>query len=102
MPSYADLSAERQQQHAHLFYTDTGANVKRLLQIIKSIDTQTSTVADVRVFQLKYANAASAAKLINEIFKVDTQQSQPAEQRRKFLRAHPPAADGRRRWRRRR
>ena len=70
IPSYADLSANATSNT--LIVTDTGANIKRLLQIISSLDTQTSTVADVKVFQLKYANAASAAKLINEIFKVDT------------------------------
>ena len=74
IPSYADLSANATSNT--LIVTDTGANIKRLLQIISSLDTQTSTVADVRVFQLKYANAASAAKLINEIFKVDTNPQQ--------------------------
>ncbi len=74
IPSYADLSANATSNT--LIVTDTGANIKRLLQIIASLDTQTSTVADVKVFQLKYANAASAAKLINEIFKSDTNPQQ--------------------------
>ncbi len=71
IPSYADLSANASSNT--LLITDTTANVKRLMKIIAAMDTQTSTVSDVRVFQLKYANAASAARLINDIFKADTQ-----------------------------
>ena len=56
----------------NLIVTDTGANIKRLLEIISAIDTQTSTVAAVKVFQLKYASAAAAAKLIMEVFKPET------------------------------
>lgn len=71
IPSYADLSANASSNT--LLVTDTTANIKRLMKIIAAMDTQTSTVSDVRVFQLKYANAASAARLINDIFKADTQ-----------------------------
>ena len=61
IPSYADISANASSNT--LLITDTGANVRRMLKIIAALDTQTSTVAVVKVFQLKYANAASAAKL---------------------------------------
>lgn len=58
-----------------LIVTDTTANIKRLVKIVKSVDTQMSTVADVKVFLLKYADARSTADLINEVFKQQTSSS---------------------------
>lgn len=55
-----------------LIITDTGANIKRLVKIVKSVDTQMSTVADVKVFLLKYADARNTAALINDVFKQQT------------------------------
>lgn len=74
IPSYAELTANAASNT--LLITDTNANIKRLMEMIRSIDTQTSTVAEVKVFQLKYANAASAARLITDLFKPDTNQQQ--------------------------
>ena len=51
-----------------LIFTDTASNIKRLVRIVKAVDTQMSTVADVKVFLLKYADAESTAELINEVF----------------------------------
>ena len=78
MPSYADLSANASSNN--LIVTDTGANMKRLLEIISALDTQTSTVAAVKVFQLKYASAAAAAKLITDVFKPDNAGQQQGNQ----------------------
>lgn len=58
-----------------LIVTDTTANVKRLVKIVKSVDTQMSTVADVKVFLLEYADADSTAELINEVFEQQTSSS---------------------------
>jgi general secretion pathway protein D len=58
-----------------LIVTDTTANIKRLVKIVKSVDTQMSTVADVKVFLLKYADARSTADLVNEVFKQQTSSS---------------------------
>ncbi len=58
-----------------LIITDTTANIKRLVKIIKSVDTQMSSVADVKVFLLKYADADQTADLINEVFKQQTSSS---------------------------
>lgn len=58
-----------------LIITDTTANIKRLVKIIKSLDTQMSAVADVKVFLLKYADADRTADLINEVFKQQTSSS---------------------------
>jgi len=71
IPSYADLSANAGSNT--LILTDTGANIKRIVEIIRAMDTQSTTVAEVKVFQLKFANATSAARLINDTFKDDQQ-----------------------------
>ncbi len=74
VPSYADLSANANSNS--LILTDTGANIRRIVEIIRAMDTQSTVVAEVKVFQLKYANASSAARLINDTFKEETQPSQ--------------------------
>jgi general secretion pathway protein D len=74
IPSYADLSANSGSNT--LILTDTGANIRRIVEIIRAMDTQSTVVAEVKVFQLKYANATSAARLINDTFKVDEQGAQ--------------------------
>ncbi|MEX0775582.1 MAG: type II secretion system secretin GspD [Phycisphaeraceae bacterium] len=67
IPAYADLSANVSTNT--LILTDTSANVRRVLQIIRALDTAVSEVTQVKVFQLKYANAANAARLITEVFR---------------------------------
>jgi general secretion pathway protein D len=52
-----------------LIITDTAANINRIAQIISATDRHMASTADIRIFQLQYASAANAAKLINEIFK---------------------------------
>lgn len=74
VPTYADLSANANSNT--LILTDTGANIRRIAEIIRAMDTQSTVVAEVKVFQLKYANAASAARLINETFKEEDRQQQ--------------------------
>ena len=74
IPSYADLSSNAATNT--LILTDTQTNVRRFVEIVNALDTQTATVSEVRVYQLKYANAANAARLINDLFRTD-QQGQP-------------------------
>jgi general secretion pathway protein D len=69
VPTYADLSANASTNA--LVYTDTQTNVRRLVEIIKALDSRMASVAEVKVFQLKYANAANAARLISDLFKPD-------------------------------
>ena len=69
IPSYADLSANESSNA--LILTDTGANVRRIVEIVKALDTTMASVTDVRVFQLEYAEASDAAELINDVFEVE-------------------------------
>ncbi|MFT3787650.1 MAG: type II secretion system secretin GspD [Tepidisphaeraceae bacterium] len=51
-----------------LILTDTSANARRLAEIVAALDTSVADSVDVQVIQLKYANAADAARLINDVF----------------------------------
>lgn len=51
-----------------LVITDTSANVRRVVEIVAALDTTVGSSVDVKVFQLKFATAGTAAKLINDVF----------------------------------
>ena len=74
IPTYADLSSNVSSNA--LIMTDTQANIRRVVEIVRALDTTLSAVTEVKVFQLKYANATSAARLVNEIFRQDAQSQQ--------------------------
>jgi general secretion pathway protein D len=62
-----------------LVITDTSANIRRVVEIVAALDTSLADAVDVKVFQLKFANAAAAARLINDVFSaadISTQQGQ--------------------------
>ncbi|MCK4998235.1 MAG: hypothetical protein KAS23_01830, partial [Anaerohalosphaera sp.] len=84
LPEYADISAN--QASNSLIITDTTANIKRMVEIVKSLDTQMATIAEVQVFHLIYADAENTADLINEVFEQDSQQSSSSQQRNPFTR----------------
>jgi len=89
IPSYADLSANASSNA--LILTDTEANIRRVVEIVQALDTHMSAVADVRVFQLRYASATNAARLINEVFREEsTAQQQQFGPMRGFRRFIPP------------
>ncbi len=51
-----------------IIITDTSANIRRIVEIISALDTSLAASTEVKVFQLKYANATAAAKLITDVF----------------------------------
>lgn len=51
-----------------LIVTDTEANIRRIVQIVRALDQSISQVTEVRVFQLQYADATETANLIEEVF----------------------------------
>ena len=59
-----------------LIMTDTNSNIKRVVQIVKSLDSGSVASSDIQVLTLKYASAAQTAKLITTIFKPESQQNQ--------------------------
>jgi general secretion pathway protein D len=76
IPSTADVTSNASSNT--LIITSTEATVRRVVEIIRAIDVHMSEVSQVKVFQLKYANAASAARLITEIFRQDQPGGQTA------------------------
>ena len=66
IPDYAALAANASSNA--LILTDTSANVRRIVEIVRILDTHMATVAQVRVFPLAYADASDAAALVNEVF----------------------------------
>lgn len=72
IPEYAQLSAN--QGTNSLILTDTSANIRRIMRIIRALDTHLATVSEVRVFRLKQAEASSTADLINSVFRTEEAQ----------------------------
>jgi general secretion pathway protein D len=56
-----------------LIITDSANNIRRIMEVIKAIDTNTAAVAEIKVFRLKYADAEDTADLINNLFSVQSQ-----------------------------
>lgn len=56
--------------------TDTAANIRRIVTIIANMDKRDAMENTIKVRQLKYADATSAARLITDIFKSEDQQGQ--------------------------
>jgi general secretion pathway protein D len=74
VPSGTDVASNASSNT--LIITGTESSIRRIAEIIKAIDVHMSEVSVVKVFQLKYANATSAARLITDVFKED-QTGQP-------------------------
>lgn len=66
LPSTATLTAN--EGGNALVITDTQTNIRRMAEIIKALDTTVSSLAAVRVFQLRYADAKSVATVLREVF----------------------------------
>ncbi len=68
IPSSTDVTSNAASNS--LIVTGSEAIVRKIAEIIAAVDAP-SDVAKVQVFQLKYANATAAAKLVMDIFKDD-------------------------------
>ena len=51
-----------------LVITDTQANIRRMAEIVKAIDSSISGITSVKVFTLKFADAKDLATVIKELF----------------------------------
>lgn len=58
-----------------IIITDTSARIRRVVEVINALDSHRTAVNDIKTFQLKFANATTTAKLINDIFKQDASSS---------------------------
>jgi general secretion pathway protein D len=67
IPTYAELTANASSNS--LILTDTEANIRRVVEIVRALDSALSSVTEVKVFPLKYADATKTATLIETLFK---------------------------------
>ncbi len=51
-----------------LIMTDTQANIRRMTEIIKALDSATIGINSIRIFPLKYSDAKALAGVIKELF----------------------------------
>ncbi|MCL2639798.1 MAG: hypothetical protein FWD53_03040, partial [Phycisphaerales bacterium] len=55
-----------------LVITDTAASIRKIVEVVSAMDKQLGTASEIKVFKLKYANAAAAARLITDTFRDTT------------------------------
>lgn len=68
-----------------LVVTDTQANIRRLVEIIKALDTSVSALSVVKVFALRYADAKTVANVLREVFADDTSTARGLDPRARFF-----------------
>lgn len=73
MPTGTSMSAN--QGANAIIITDTKANIRRMAQLVKALDTASVSAADVRVFALMYADATALAQVVTQLFQTDASQS---------------------------
>lgn len=70
-PSYATMTANESSNA--IVYTDTQTNVRRMVEIIRALDTSISSISSVRVFPLRFSDATELAETIEELFTIEEQ-----------------------------
>jgi len=56
-----------------LVLVDSQANIRRIVEIVRAVDEHMAGVADVKVFQLEYADARNVARVISDLFEQEDQ-----------------------------
>jgi general secretion pathway protein D len=80
LPEYAVISSNESSNAVVI--TDTQMSARRMVEIIKALDTSISSISNVKVFPLQYADATEIAKVINEIFKTPSTGNSRSNQNR--------------------
>ena len=83
MPTYAIMTAN--ESGNALVITDTQTSVRRMVEIVKALDTSIASVSTIRVFPLRYADAKTLADAVKELFAPPTQQNNSNDRRSRFL-----------------
>jgi len=66
MPTGTSMTAN--QGANAIVITDTKANIRRMAQLVKALDTSSVSAAGVRVFPLDYADATALAQVVTQLF----------------------------------
>ncbi len=70
MPSGTSMSAN--QGANAIVITDTKANIRRMVQLVKALDTASVSASRLEVFPLSYADATALAQVVTQLFQTDT------------------------------
>lgn len=70
MPTGTSMSAN--QGANAIVITDTKANIRRMVQLVKALDTASVSASGVRVFALTYADATALAQVVSQLFQADS------------------------------
>jgi len=70
MPSGTSMNAN--QGANAIIITDTKANIRRMAQLVKALDTASVSASAVRVFPLIYADATALAQVVTQLFQTDS------------------------------
>ncbi len=62
-----------------LVITDTQTSINRIMQIIQALDTAVSSILDIAVIPLRYADAQETADVINKVYETPTQRNAAAQ-----------------------
>ncbi len=73
MPAGTSMSAN--QGANAILITDTKANIRRMAQLVKALDTSSVSASEVRVIPLQYADATALAQIVTQLFQTDSNQS---------------------------
>lgn len=66
MPAGTSMSAN--QGANAIVITDTKANIRRMAQLVKALDTSSVSASEMRVFPLDYADATALAQVVTQLF----------------------------------
>lgn len=69
MPNGTSMSAN--QGANAILITDTKANIRRMVQLVKALDTASVSASNVKVFPLAYADATALAQVVTQLFQTD-------------------------------
>lgn len=70
MPSGTSIAAN--QGANAIVITDTKANIRRMVQIVRALDTSSVSDSHVQVFALTYADATALAQVVTQLFQADS------------------------------
>lgn len=66
LPTFANLTAN--ESGNALVLTDVQSDIRRMVEIVRALDTSIAGISGIRVFPLRYADAKDLANIVKELF----------------------------------
>lgn len=63
-----------------IIITDTRANIRRMVQLVKALDTASVSSSSLKVFPLVYSDATTLAQVVTQLFQTDTSNNRGGQQ----------------------